>query len=159
VDTENLFAVIKRLRQRGVSIVYISHFLEECQRVAIVIRCFVTAKALARADGECGPRSNYSVDGGPRNQRHLSPHRIPLASRCSNCALAGQNKPRSVTLTLHEGEILGLAGLIGPAAPKLARVLWPGQGEVGFDSGLGTGVHAWHPVTAFGPGCRAAKRE
>jgi ABC-type multidrug transport system ATPase subunit len=32
VDTENLFAVAK-LRQRGVSVVYISHFLEECQRV------------------------------------------------------------------------------------------------------------------------------
>src|SRR5207247_9135338 len=33
VDTENLFAVIRRLRERGVSIVYISHFLEECQEV------------------------------------------------------------------------------------------------------------------------------
>jgi len=33
VDTENLFRVIDKLRQRGVSIVYISHFLEECQRV------------------------------------------------------------------------------------------------------------------------------
>src|SRR5689334_10997319 len=33
VDTENLFAVIGRLRKRGVSVVYISHFLEECQRV------------------------------------------------------------------------------------------------------------------------------
>src|SRR5205809_2966620 len=33
-DAENLFAIIHRLRQRGVSIVYISHFLEECQRIA-----------------------------------------------------------------------------------------------------------------------------
>src|SRR5262249_26857312 len=33
-DAENLFAVIQRLRRRGVSIIYISHFLEECQRVA-----------------------------------------------------------------------------------------------------------------------------
>ena len=32
-DAERLFAVIERLRQRGVSIVYISHFLEECKRV------------------------------------------------------------------------------------------------------------------------------
>ena len=34
VDTENLFAVIERLRARGVSVIYISHFLEECQRLA-----------------------------------------------------------------------------------------------------------------------------
>ncbi len=33
VDAENLFRSIARLRERGVSIVYISHFLEECQRV------------------------------------------------------------------------------------------------------------------------------
>src|SRR6185503_5216425 len=33
VDTENLFSVIGKLRQRGVSVIYISHFLEECQQV------------------------------------------------------------------------------------------------------------------------------
>ena len=30
---ENLFAVIRGLKKRGVSVIYISHFLEECQRV------------------------------------------------------------------------------------------------------------------------------
>src|ERR1019366_607216 len=34
VDVEKLFAVIARLRAQGVSIIYISHFLEECRRVA-----------------------------------------------------------------------------------------------------------------------------
>ena len=33
-DTENLFAIIARLKARGVSVIYISHFLEECQRIA-----------------------------------------------------------------------------------------------------------------------------
>ncbi|MEY4941300.1 MAG: Ribose import ATP-binding protein RbsA, partial [Verrucomicrobiota bacterium] len=33
-DTERLFASINRLRRRGVSIIYISHFLEECRRIA-----------------------------------------------------------------------------------------------------------------------------
>ena len=33
VDAENLFRVIARLKARGVSVIYISHFLEECQRV------------------------------------------------------------------------------------------------------------------------------
>src|SRR5262245_62793918 len=32
-DAERLFTVIERLRARGVSVIYISHFLEECQRV------------------------------------------------------------------------------------------------------------------------------
>ena len=34
VDTENLFGVIERMSQRGVSVIYISHFLDECERVA-----------------------------------------------------------------------------------------------------------------------------
>src|SRR5688572_13108218 len=34
VDTENLFQAISRLKARGVSIIYISHFLEECKRIA-----------------------------------------------------------------------------------------------------------------------------
>jgi len=33
-DTEKLFAVIRRLRAQGVSVIYISHFLEECERIA-----------------------------------------------------------------------------------------------------------------------------
>src|SRR6059058_2700801 len=33
-DTEHLFALITRLKSRGVSIIYISHFLEEVQRIA-----------------------------------------------------------------------------------------------------------------------------
>ena len=32
-DTEKLFDVIGRLRDQGVSIIYVSHFLEECRRV------------------------------------------------------------------------------------------------------------------------------
>ena len=34
VDTDNLFGVIECMSRRGVSVIYISHFLEECQRVA-----------------------------------------------------------------------------------------------------------------------------
>src|SRR5205814_1803072 len=33
-ETERLFAVIDRLRSRGVAVIYISHFLEEVRRVA-----------------------------------------------------------------------------------------------------------------------------
>ena len=47
-DAENLFAIIHRLRQRGVSIVYISHFLEECSASPIAIRCCGTARASGR---------------------------------------------------------------------------------------------------------------
>ncbi len=123
VDTENLFAVIGRLRARGVSVVYISHFLEECQRICdryTVLRDgeSVGEGTMAGADlreiirlmvgreiKEVYPRTNHAM-GAPVLELHQ---------------LAGRAKPRSVTLTLHEGEILGVAGLVGAGRTETLR--------------------------------------
>ena len=90
-DTENLFAVIRRLRERGVSIVYISHFLEECQRVCdrfTVLRDGETVGSgdmpIARLD------AHHPADGGPRGDRHLSAHR---STRIGDAG-AGVERPR-----------------------------------------------------------------
>ena len=50
VDTENLFAVIERLRRLGVSIIYISHFLEECQRIATRYTVLRDGESVATGD-------------------------------------------------------------------------------------------------------------
>src|SRR6266852_871508 len=83
VDTENLFRVIGRLRERGVSIVYISHFLEECQRVCdryTVLRDgdgFIERKPQGRrVDGEskCGGQSDrHSLRAGLEIGLHQQP--------------------------------------------------------------------------------------
>src|ERR1043166_4256015 len=57
VDTENLFAEIRKLSESGVSVVYISHFLEECQRIC--------HRYTVRRDGE-------SVGEGPMASAKLS---------------------------------------------------------------------------------------
>ena len=60
VDTENLFAVIGRLRQRGVSIVYISHFLEECQRVCDRYTVLRDGESVGTGDNGRAPTSRRS---------------------------------------------------------------------------------------------------
>ena len=40
-DTEKLFGVIGRLRAQGVSIIYVSHFLEECRRTCDRYTCLL----------------------------------------------------------------------------------------------------------------------
>jgi len=123
VDTENLFAVIGRLRQRGVSVVYISHFLEECQRLC--------DRFTVLRDGESvgtGEMSGANLAGIIRLMvgREIqdiyprTPHEIGepvLAVR----GLAGVGKPRSVSFTLRAGEILGVAGLIGAGRTETVR--------------------------------------
>ncbi len=122
-DTENLFAVINRLRGRGVSIIYISHFLEECQRLANRYTVLRDGESVAT-----GEMANASL---PQIIQHMvgrkldeiyprTPH--TLGKAVFECrALAGRAKPQSATFTLREGEILGIAGLIGAGRTETLR--------------------------------------
>ncbi|MBM3837495.1 MAG: sugar ABC transporter ATP-binding protein [Verrucomicrobia bacterium] len=134
VDTENLFAAIARLRQRGVSIVYISHFLEECQRICdryTVLRDGETVGAGEMAGGSLDEIIRLMVGREikeiyPRSVRQLGEPVLELK------ALAGRGKPRAVNLALRAGEILGVAGLIGAGRTETLRVCF---GLDRFESG------------------------
>jgi ribose transport system ATP-binding protein len=124
VDAENLFAVIGKLRQRGVSVVYISHFLEECQRVCD--RYTVLRDGESVGTGEMRGANLADIirlmvgreiqDIYPRTPHELGSPVLSLRS------VAGVAKPRSVSFTLRAGEILGIAGLIGAGRTETLRV-------------------------------------
>jgi ribose transport system ATP-binding protein len=123
VDTEILFAVIGKLRQRGVSIVYISHFLEECQRVCdryTVLRDGESVGTGAMRSASLAQIIHLMVgreikDIYPRTAHSLGKDALELKS------VAGAAKPRSVSFTLREGEILGIAGLVGAGRTETLR--------------------------------------
>jgi len=122
-DTENLFAAIERLRRRGVSIVYISHFLEECQRIAdsyAVLRDGESVGAGKMAAARLNDIIRLMVG---REIKDIYPRitHTPGRPALELHGLRGTTKPRSVTLTLREGEILGVAGLIGAGRTETLR--------------------------------------
>jgi ribose transport system ATP-binding protein len=123
VDTENLFQVIDRLRSRGVSIIYISHFLEECLRIcqrytvlrdgeSVTTGVMQTANLNAIIHHMVGREMNEIYPRKPHTQG-----KVVLELR----ELAGEKKPRSVSLRLRQGEILGIAGLIGSGRTETVR--------------------------------------
>jgi ribose transport system ATP-binding protein len=154
VDTENLFRVIAKLKQRGVSVVYISHFLEECQRVC--------DRYTVLRDGESvgtGLMSAASLNGiirlmVGREIKDIYP-RMPHSLGRPVLALenvAGREKPRSVTLTLREGEILGVAGLIGAGRTETLRTVF------GLDLHRGGRIAVLgHETSGSSPACRLAQ--
>src|SRR5262245_40462509 len=110
-DAARLFDLIRRLRQRGVSVVYISHFLEEVQEIAD--RFTVLRDGRSAGGGEVGEFSReriieLMVGRSLTEQFPRVPHTIgePLLELHQ---LEGVELPRGVSLTLHRGEILGIA--------------------------------------------------
>ncbi len=123
VDATRLFRSIRRVSARGVSVIYISHFLEECQEVGqryTVLRDGASVGSGALADIDVHGLVQLMVGRGiealypPRVRRRGGPL---LELR----ALSGREKPRGVNLRLHAGEILGLAGLVGAGRTETLR--------------------------------------
>jgi ribose transport system ATP-binding protein len=125
-DTEKLFAVIQRLRAQGVSIIYVSHFLEECRRVC---DRFTVLK-----DGEtvgAGPMAPTGVEhlvglmtGRPVADLYPRLPRRPGAAVLTARGVASAPRLRAASLELREGEIFGLAGLVGAGRTDLLRALF-----------------------------------
>lgn len=125
-DIEALFTVIRRLKDAGKTVIYISHFLEEIQKIC-------TRYAVLR-DGQSVAMG--SVSGTPMDRlieamigrsvgEVFEPHRrVPgeLLLRVQN--LRGQMLPCDVSLDLRRGEILGIAGLVGSGRTELLRLLY-----------------------------------
>jgi ribose transport system ATP-binding protein len=125
-DTEKLFEVIGRLRGQGVSIIYVSHFLEECLRICdryTVLKDGESAGAGAmkgaRIEGLVALMTGRPVaDLYPRVSRKIGEPVLEVK------ALARAPRLRSSSFRLREGEILGLAGLIGAGRTDLVRALF-----------------------------------
>ena len=125
-DSERLFEVVGRLAAQGVSVIYISHFLEEVKRIA--------DRYTVLRDGETtatGDVAEVSIDRLIQEMvgRELSEvyPRVPHEAGETILTLdelAGSTLPRSVSLELRRGEILGICGLVGAGRTEFLRALF-----------------------------------
>jgi ribose transport system ATP-binding protein len=125
-DAEHLFALIRRLSGRGVTVVYISHFLEEVQAVAerfTVLRDGQTAGSGDVRDFAPGRIIELMVGRSLTEQFPRVPHTIgePVLELAD---LVGEEAPRGASLTLHRGEILGVAGIVGAGRTEMLRAVF-----------------------------------
>jgi ribose transport system ATP-binding protein len=130
-DAERLFAIIERLKGRGLAIVYISHFLEEVRRVAQTYTVLRDGRSVAEgnlADTDLRTIIGHMVG---RDLGELFP-RVPHAAGEPILELSdfqAGSRGRPANLVLRRGEILGLAGLVGAGRTRLVRAVF-GLGPV-----------------------------
>ncbi len=136
-DTQNLFKVLRQLRESGVGIVYISHRLEELPVIAdrvTVLRDGHTIETRTMAETTRSELIQLMVG---RELSAVFPKRtvelgdVVLELRDWGCSKTGVS---NVSLSVRAGEIVGLAGLVGAGRTELARTIFgltpADQGEI-----------------------------
>lgn len=127
-DAEGLFRILVNLRERGVSVIYISHRLREIMRMSDRVTIMRDGRRVLTEDtAGMNERAIVRAMVGEELKERLD---APPAGNSSAAEAIRIEGP--VNLTLHQGEIVGLAGLAGSGRTKLlegifgARRAYPG---------------------------------
>jgi ribose transport system ATP-binding protein len=129
-EADALFDLVRRLQARDISVIYISHRMEEVYRIADRITVLRDGRNLfTRALSELAPEEivegivGREIEGGMLSwqERRLPEEPVPLLEARN---LRSGRRVRDVSFRLHAGEILGLAGLMGSGRTELARCLF-----------------------------------
>lgn len=126
-ETERLFAILKRLRDDGVSLVFVSHKLEEVQEICDQVtvlrdgRNACESQPLAGLDRQDIVRLMIGrTEQIPTwEERDCRGRDVALELRGVATGLGH----RDVSLKLHQGEVLGLYGLVGSGRTELAKAI------------------------------------
>lgn len=124
-DVEMLFAAVKKLASEGLAVIYISHFLEEVRQICdsyMVLRDGQLA-GTGDLDSVDEPAIVRLMVGRNVDELYPSvPHEVgePVLRIES---LSGSPVPDDVSLDVRQGEIFGIAGLVGAGRTELARCL------------------------------------
>lgn len=126
-EVESMFEVVEQLRSEGVSIIYISHRLDEIYRLSdriVVIRDGEYVKTLITKNSHVQELIQLMVG------RELT-QTYPPRGDCINknevfleLQNVTGNGDKNINLKVHKGEILGLGGLVGAGRTELAEMIF-----------------------------------
>lgn len=139
-ESEQLFRIIAELKSQGVSIIYISHRMEEVQRLAdsvTVLRDGKNVGSMTRA--EATQEKIVSMMVGRQLNNWYPPRRNftseNIALKVENLHVIGTRSP--VSFDVRRGEILGFAGLVGAGRTELIETVFgvtpPLSGHIELD--------------------------
>lgn len=151
-ERERLFQIIRNLRERGVSVVYISHHLAEVPMVGDRVTVLRDGRKIGtlpveRADEDTLVKmlvGRELEEQFPKGEAEIGQPVLKVES------LRLEGKLHDLSFELHEGEILGVFGLMGAGQPELARAVFGLQSEAEANIFVaGTKVKIRHPSDAI----------
>ena len=129
-EVRELFAVMRRLRERGMAILFVTHFLDQVYAVADRITVLRNGRLVGEYRTAELPQAalvNAMVGrevelAGGRDAAHRVPADAAIVADARGLARRGALHP--VDLQVRAGEVLGLGGLLGSGRTELARLLF-----------------------------------
>jgi len=132
-EVENLFRVMRRLRDEGVAILFVSHFLDQVYAISDRLTVLRNGQLVGEYMTRDLDRSELIAKmigkdldalkslGSNRAAYHRPPEAAPLLTVRG---LSRKGSIDSTDLDLHHGEVVGFAGLLGSGRTELARLLY-----------------------------------
>jgi len=132
-EVERLFATLRRLRDEGTGIVFISHFIEDILRISDTVTVFRNGRKVAEAQASATSKATLieAMIGKGREELEESytddiplppPSDHPVVLEASGISLARSLK--DVSFAVRSGEVLGIYGFMGCGQLELARILF-----------------------------------
>src|SRR6266536_1682785 len=128
-DVVRLFELIRKVRSEGLSVIYISHFLEEVREIADRFTVLRDGQSIATGEIAGVTDEELVTQMVGRPVQNLFPPRPPRSSAVTETVLKVQDLAAPPTLQqasfeLRRGEILGVAGLMGAGRTQLVRAIF-----------------------------------
>jgi ribose transport system ATP-binding protein len=134
-EIEQLFTLIRKLKETGVSIIYISHRLDELFEIVDEVTVLRDGRQVGKRDMNKVSKNELIklmvdreiIDIYPVRDSQIRDEALNVSALCKGSSLT------NISFTLHRGEILGVAGLLGSGRTELARAIF---GVDAIDSGI-----------------------
>ncbi len=132
-EVETLFEIVAKLKKTGVTVIYISHRLDELFRISDRVTVMRDGRYIATlATSQTNRKELINLEVG-RELREYYPKRSGnLSDVVLEVKNISGNGVENISFSVREGEILGVAGLVGSGRTEMAHVIY---GSVKKDSG------------------------
>ena len=123
-ETEILYKIIEKLKAMGKSIVYISHRLEEIFKVSDRLTLLRDGKFVF-CDNMCNITHEHLVDSivGHKVEKKQYHRECISGELLKVSGLTSSGLFKDISFTLHKGEVLGFAGLVGAGRTEVAKAI------------------------------------
>ncbi|RWN48494.1 MAG: sugar ABC transporter ATP-binding protein [Mesorhizobium sp.] len=154
-EVERLLEIVLRLKAHGTAVLYISHRLDEVQRVADKVTVLRDGKMVGTYPGKTLSQMDMARLMVGRELAALYPERTAAPSDVPMLSVRNASVPgyaEDVSFTVHKGEILGFAGMVGAGRTELFEGiigLRPAAAKVELE---GKSIHFQSPRAAIDAG-------